>query len=77
MLLKDMAKRQKEAEEDVTALTVRVPRALVGDIDHERKTRAVRVPRNTWILEAVVEKLEREKRGLRNGTGRGADDGQE
>jgi len=72
-----MAKGLKKIDEDVAALTVRVPRALVSDIDHERKARAVRVPRNTWILEAVVEKLDREKHGLRNGAGRGADDGQE
>lgn len=72
-----MAKGMKQTEEDVAALTVRVPRALVSDIDHERKARAVRVPRNTWILEAVVEKLDREKHGLRNGAGQGAGDGQE
>jgi hypothetical protein len=73
----DMVKGPKETDDDVAALTVRVPRALVSVIDYERKARAVRVPRNTWILEAVVEKLDREKHGLRNGTGRGADDGQE
>lgn len=72
-----MIKRLEDTEDDVAALTVRVPRALVSDIDHERKARAVRVPRNTWILEAVVEKLDREKRGLRNGTQQGAGDGQE
>jgi hypothetical protein len=71
-----MAKELKEADEDVAALTVRVPRALVSDIDHDRKARAVRVPRNTWILEAVVEKLDREKQGPHNGLGRGAHDGQ-
>ncbi len=71
-----MAKELKETDDDVAALTVRVPRALVSDIDHERKSRAVRVPRNTWILEAVVEKLDREKQGLPNGIGRGADHGQ-
>lgn len=71
-----MAKELKEADEDVAALTVRVPRALVSDIDHERKARAVRVPRNTWILEAVVEKLDREKQGLQNGSGRGENDGE-
>lgn len=73
----DMVKRLKETDEDVAALTVRVPRALVSDIDHERNARAVRVPRNTWILEAVVEKLDREKLSLRNGVGRGVDNGQE
>ncbi|KZZ28784.1 hypothetical protein A3753_11980 [Sulfitobacter sp. HI0082] len=66
----------KEADEEVAALTVRVPRALVSDIDQERKARAVRVPRNTWILEAVVEKLDREKQGLLNGLSRGANDGE-
>lgn len=72
-----MEKRMKQAEEDVAALTVRVPRALVSDIDRDRKARAVRVPRNTWILEAVVEKLDRKKQGQRNGSGHGAGDGQE
>ena len=71
-----MAKEMKEADEEVAALTVRVPRALVSDIDQERKARAVRVPRNTWILEAVVEKLDREKQGLLNGLSRGANDGE-
>ncbi len=71
-----MAKELKETDEDVAALTVRVPRALVSNIDHERKARAVRVPRNTWILEAVVEKLDREKQGQQNGLGQGVDDGQ-
>lgn len=70
-----MAKGLKETDEDVAALTVRVPRGLVSDIDHDRKARAVRVPRNTWILEAVVEKLDREK--LHNEPSRGVDDGQE
>lgn len=71
-----MVKELKESDEDVAALTVRVPRALVSNIDHERKARAVRVPRNTWILEAVVEKLDREKQGQQNGLGQGEDDGQ-
>jgi hypothetical protein len=74
---KVMGKRVMETSEDVTALTVRVPRALVSVIDHERKARAVRVPRNTWILEAVVEKLDREKQGPLNGVRQGANDGSE
>ncbi len=71
-----MAKEINETEEEMAALTVRVPRTLVNDIDHKRKARAVRVPRNTWILEAVVEKLDREKHGLGNGSGHGASHGQ-
>ena len=46
------------------------------DIDRERNGRPVRVPRNTWILEAVVEKLDRERQSARNGTRREEDDGQ-
>jgi hypothetical protein len=66
-----MANGMKQTDEDVTALTVRVPRALVSDIDHERNARPVRVPRNTWILEAVVEKLNRERQSQANGVGEG------
>jgi len=72
-----MTKLSNHAEEQIAALTVRVPRALVSDIDQGRKARAVRVPRNTWILEAVVEKLDREKRGRGNGAEYGADSGEE
>lgn len=71
-----MAKELKETDKDIAALTVRVPRALVSNIDHERKARAVLVPRNTWILEAVVEKLDREKQGKENELGQGTDDGE-
>uniref|UniRef100_UPI003B527AA0 hypothetical protein n=1 Tax=Roseovarius indicus TaxID=540747 RepID=UPI003B527AA0 len=66
----------KTTEEDVAALTVRVPRELVIDIDRERNGRPVRIPRNTWILEAVVEKLDREKHSARNGKRLEVDDGQ-
>lgn len=71
-----MGKGFKTTEEDVAALTVRVPRELVIDIDRERNGRTVRVPRNTWILEAVVEKLDRERQSARNGMRREEDDGQ-
>lgn len=75
MLTEVMAKRMNRIDDGITALTVRVPRGLVSDIDDERNARPVRVPRNTWILEAVVEKLDREKRGPVYGSGQGADDG--
>jgi hypothetical protein len=47
---------------DVAAVTIRVPRAIVDDIDSERVARSVKVPRNTWILEALVEKLRRDRK---------------
>jgi hypothetical protein len=71
-----MEKEAKPSDEGMTALTVRVPRVLVEDIDHKRNARAVRVPRNTWILEAVVEKLDRERYGGGNGAGQEAVNGQ-
>ena len=72
-----MVKLPRDTSADIATLTVRVPRSLVSDIDTGRKARAVRVPRNTWILEAVVEKLDRERHCLRNEVGHGEDDGQE
>jgi hypothetical protein len=77
MAYRAMAKRQNELDEDIAALTVRVPRALISVIDKERRARVVRVPRNTWILEAVVEKLDRELQGLRTTALRETGNGQE
>ena len=70
-----MGRNLKTTDEAVAALTVRVPRELVIDIDRDRNGRPVRVPRNTWILEAVVEKLDRERQSGRNGMRREEDDG--
>lgn len=75
MLTEVMTNRMSRIDDGIAALTVRVPRGLVGDIDDDRNARPVRAPRNTWILEAVVEKLDREKRGSVHGSGQGADDG--
>ena len=72
-----MVKKDKYQQQHVTALTVRVPQAIVSDIDSELQTRAVRVPRNTWILEAVVEKLDRERSHGVTNVAREVDDGQE
>lgn len=56
-----MKNGSRKLEEDVAAVTIRVPRAIVNDIDTERIARSVKVPRNTWIFEALVEKLRRER----------------
>lgn len=71
-----MSKRPSQSEDDLSVLTVRVPRALVTDIDQERNSRLIKVPRNTWILEAVVEKLNRDRMSNRNGLALGIDHGQ-
>jgi hypothetical protein len=57
-----MKNGSRKLEDDVAALTIRVPRGIVSDIDSDRIARLVKVPRNTWILEALVEKLERERK---------------
>jgi len=56
-------------EEDQAVLTIRVPAELRDRIDERLAARQVRIPRNTWILEAVVEKLAREEQ---KGKGHGA-----
>lgn len=38
-----------------------IPRSEHSRIEILLKTRRVRIPRHTWILEAIVEKLEREE----------------
>jgi hypothetical protein len=57
-----MKNGSRKLENDVAALTIRVPRDIVIDIDSDRIARSVRVPRNTWILEALVEKLQRDRK---------------
>jgi hypothetical protein len=56
------------AKPDVTAsgpegtvrVPLRIPSDIVGEVDDSCRTRRVRTSRNHWILEAIVEKLERE-----------------
>jgi hypothetical protein len=43
-----------------TPLLLRVPSDILNRIDVSLKTRPIKTPRHTWILEAIVEKLERE-----------------
>lgn len=43
------------------SFTVRIPRATKDEIDELRKLRhPVRIPRHTWVMEAIAEKLRRE-----------------
>ncbi|AMW35855.1 hypothetical protein HEQ62_10560 [Haematospirillum jordaniae] len=42
-------------------VALRIPVNMLGGIDSRLKKRAVRIPRHTWILEAIAEKLEREE----------------
>lgn len=41
-------------------VSLRIPGPLAERLDNVLQDRLIRVPRHTWILEAIVEKLERE-----------------
>ena len=41
-------------------VALRIPAAMLEELDELLQRRTIRIPRHTWILEAVAEKLERE-----------------
>lgn len=50
---------EREGDKEI-AIILRMPKGTVSRADKARKTRKVKTPRNTWLMEAVIEKLERE-----------------
>ncbi len=46
----------------VTAIVIRMPGDLLLKIDEIVQRRAVKIPRHTWILEAIVEKVNYEQK---------------
>ena len=49
-----------EADENATSpVVLRVPNRLLKRIDQALLSRPLKTPRHTWLLEAVLEKLER------------------
>jgi hypothetical protein len=51
-----------EAETDTgkAAVVLRIPAEAMARIDQAVQARRVKTPRHTWLLEAVMEKLDRE-----------------
>jgi hypothetical protein len=49
-------------------VTVRLPEAIVQQIDRALNHRDVPLSRNTWLLEAAIEKLKRAEQGRTDGT---------
>ena len=45
------------------SVSLRIPGALAERLDSALQGKLIRVPRHTWILEAIVEKLDRETQG--------------
>ncbi len=52
--------RRDNGERDEIPLKLRVPPKLLRHIDEPVLRRAVRIPRHSWLIEALVEKVERD-----------------
>ncbi len=52
---------EKENSKTPQKTTIRLPKSVLEQIDAAASRRPFRIPRNQWILEAVLEKLDREK----------------
>lgn len=47
-------------ERDAVPVILRVPEDILEKVDASVQARRIKTPRHTWLLEAVLEKLERE-----------------
>lgn len=47
-------------EKDAVPVILRVPEDILRKVDASVQARRIKTPRHTWLLEAVLEKLERE-----------------
>jgi hypothetical protein len=45
---------------DTASIVLRLPTSLLRKVDAIIKARPVRIPRHTWLVEAVYEKIQRE-----------------
>lgn len=48
------------ASKDMISFTLRVPKHILDTLDDRLKKQPYKVPRQQWILEAIVQRLERE-----------------
>jgi hypothetical protein len=51
---------EEETATSVTSFTLRVPNDILKPLDAHRKKQSYKVPRQQWILEAIIQRLERE-----------------
>jgi hypothetical protein len=54
-----VAKKDKASSQKIL---IRIPSDLLDQVDTDLGLRPLKTPRNTWILEAILEKLARQKR---------------
>lgn len=57
------SKKEKKQSKEVVPISLRLPRKFSERIEAVLEKRALKIPRHTWLLEAVIEKLEREEEG--------------
>jgi len=50
-----------DESEKMRVVNLRLPEEMLAEVDALLKQRRVRVSRNTWFLEAIVEKAQRER----------------
>lgn len=50
----------QEKERNTVPVILRVPEDILQKVDASVQTRRIKTPRHTWLLEAILEKLERE-----------------
>jgi hypothetical protein len=55
------SKGEKSSEKKLTQVFFRAPGDLIAKIEKIAKSRVIPTSRQTWLLEAIVEKLERER----------------
>jgi hypothetical protein len=51
---------ESPSEEEEQQVVLRLPRALLRRVDVAVKQRTLKTPRHRWLMEAILEKLERE-----------------
>ncbi len=56
------APAKKKPKKDVIPVTLRLPSEFESRIETVLQNRTLKIPRHTWLLEAVIEKLEREEK---------------
>lgn len=56
------AKRSSKSKEDISYVQLRVPQGTVEEIDEVVDKRSPKPTRHHWLLEAVYEKLAKEKK---------------
>jgi hypothetical protein len=60
---KNKAVEIRTAKKTVVTVSLRIPASMLKEIDKAVKARPYKIPRHSWLLEAVHEKLARLKSG--------------